>query len=354
MLNLLSIRCSLAFAPYLYSSLSQFIEDGKSTPEVIRQGGSGLTIRADGALIIRHQDREVKLGALEARHFWATVRLRLEQFEVRRSSAEIVMANTAIGLLLSFPQSEIWLDAPDIECLLRMQSGADAANTRCSLPDWLIASASEGQLLLSDQRNARWVLLGPDHLQELDSRRTKLESPSETVRRRAPRIQVKGLELPLAFCFKVASCLEQFVESRQVERSETALPESSIVIRSSTEGIEFVMSDRRVAFNAREAAKWAAVLRGELAKLNAVIFRRGQIETVLTAEESGRWVIQAGDEVFLPADALSVLSAPRREGERAVAAGTVAVGLGEFLLLLNLKTSACVALTGEALSSLRG
>ena len=73
MINILSIRCGLAFAPYLSESLSAFLRDGQFASRVVRQGGSGLITRSDSEMMLRYQHSESALGAEEARHYAATV-----------------------------------------------------------------------------------------------------------------------------------------------------------------------------------------------------------------------------------------------------------------------------------------
>jgi len=50
MINILSIRCSLAFAPYLAVSIEEFLSDGITGSRVVRQGGSSLILRSEGNL----------------------------------------------------------------------------------------------------------------------------------------------------------------------------------------------------------------------------------------------------------------------------------------------------------------
>src|SRR6266496_2982584 len=50
MINILSIRCSLAFAPYLAVSVAEFLSDGITGSRVVRQGGSSLILKLFGTL----------------------------------------------------------------------------------------------------------------------------------------------------------------------------------------------------------------------------------------------------------------------------------------------------------------
>src|SRR5262245_4831768 len=161
-INIFSINCSLAFSPYLFDSLSAFVRSGEAAPQLIRQGGSGLLVRSDERLIIRYRNREAALGADDAAHYAETVRLRSEIYDVSRLADEVVLATVGPEMLLSHPQSEMWLDRNAISALVfRANNGAIPEK-----PEWLSISTGGGRLLLSDQRNGRWVLLGADHLAE--------------------------------------------------------------------------------------------------------------------------------------------------------------------------------------------
>src|SRR5262249_25729697 len=109
-------------------------------------------------------------------------------------------------------------------------------------------------------------------------------------------------------------------------------------------------------------------------KLNAVSLSRGQIETVMTRDQTGSWVIQWGDEVFVPHSALAILrssasssasgelslSPARTPAGRFVTSlkedlsrdGLAATSWDEFLVLLDVKGSSCVALNEEERSVL--
>src|SRR5512138_4038735 len=110
MINIFSIRCSLAFAPYLAVSIREFVNDGVAASRVVRQGGTSLIIRTDGELVLRHDHRQARLGIEEALHYSATVQFRSEVYEVLRMQDEVVLASAGEELLLSHPQSEIWLN----------------------------------------------------------------------------------------------------------------------------------------------------------------------------------------------------------------------------------------------------
>src|SRR6266436_2213501 len=137
MLNLLSIRCSLAFAPYVAEGISEFLNGGAVTSRVVRQGSTGLIVRADGDLLFRHQNRQVHFGREEARHCAATVGFRREYYQVARMDDEVVMANVGSELLLSHPQSALWLDNRAAATLLQIFNGGNGPTSPTGLPEWL-------------------------------------------------------------------------------------------------------------------------------------------------------------------------------------------------------------------------
>src|SRR3989442_6707554 len=187
MISILSIKCSLAFAPYLAESASEFLNKGVLTSRVVRQGGSGLVVRSDGNVGLRHQNRQASLGVEEAAHYFATVQRRCEFYDVLRMQEEVVFANVGNELLLSHPQSELWLASKAVAGLIEAfnSESAPKPQSRSGLPDWLSISAAGGQLLLSDQRTARWVLLGEDHIRELERMLEALRAPKVA----SPRVQ---------------------------------------------------------------------------------------------------------------------------------------------------------------------
>src|SRR4030095_14945280 len=158
MINILSIQCDLAFAPYLAESVTEFLREGGVASRVVRQAGSGLIIRSDGEMVLRHQNREANLPREEAIHYLATVEFRCEHYDVLRMQDEVVLANVGCELLLSHPQSELWLSRDAVAALVTaFNSGASltADQNRADLPEWLSVSSGGGRLLLSDQRTAR-------------------------------------------------------------------------------------------------------------------------------------------------------------------------------------------------------
>src|SRR5690349_1292800 len=175
MLNILSIRCGLAFAPYLADAMSGYLKCGAFNSRVVKQGGNGLLLRSDHEMDLRYQAHEAALGSAEARHYSATLALRRDVYDIARMADEIVFASVGESVLLSHTQSELWLEAPTIQALVRaFREGAQAAEL--ALPDWLTISTGANRLLLSDQRTGRWVLLGAEHAAELERRAGLLAS----------------------------------------------------------------------------------------------------------------------------------------------------------------------------------
>src|SRR6185295_9464569 len=97
-----------------------------------------------------------------------------------------------------------------------MLAALDTASTAAGvtgLPDWLNISTGAGQLLISDQRNGRWVLLGADHIKELERRLGLLaDFPSSSQQVKPPTISVKGIIVHLQSAFTLADALEAFAE----------------------------------------------------------------------------------------------------------------------------------------------
>jgi hypothetical protein len=357
MINILSIRCSLAFAPYLAESATEFLREGGLASRVVRQGGSGLIIRSDGDMVLRHQNRQATLSREDAAHYSATVKFRCEVYDVLRMQDEVVLANVGNELLLSHPQSDLWLGSDAIAALtnaFNSESSSKADDTRASLPEWLSVSTGGGRLLLSDQRTARWVLLGDDHIRELERRLEALGVPTIAAPRlEPPTISLKGLAVHLQSAFKLAATLEEFAKSGNAEPFEEITPIYSLTASRSTEGIELKDSDNRVAITAREARKWAGVIRAELDRLNARQAERGGIRTVFADGPEGRWILHWGDEVFVSRGALSQKLAPLSLSAGAEKGALIVKNAGDFVLFLSPETGACVALTDAEVKHLQ-
>lgn len=336
MINILSVRCSLAFAPYLSESLAQFLDSGYVTPRVVLQAGTGLIMRSDGELAIRYQEREYRLGPAEGRHYGATLDLRVEAYDIRLMPDEIVMSNFNGAVVLSHPQSEIWLEPPVVEALVQTFNGGTSAES--ILPEWLNASLGGGRLLLSDQRTGRWVLLGPDHVDALASRLPSLSPAKTNTTSRPPTIEIKGLPIHLQSAIKLERTLAGFAATGDIEAYDEITPLYSLSVSPSTEGIELSDSTNRVAITKREAGKWASLMSVELERLNATQFERGQIRTTLADCDGGRWILQWGDAVFIPSGFHSAFKDDRCENKFRMKK------VGELTALLDHQTAHCVAL----------
>ncbi len=347
MINILSIRCGLAFAPYIAESLSAFLRDGQFASRVVRQGGSGLITRSDSEMMLRYQQNESALGAQEARHYRATVSCRNDFYDIARMQDEVIVANIGSELLLSHPQSELWLKAEHISSMLAALDNTSIAAAETSLPDWLNISTGAGQLLISDQRTGRWVLLGADHIKELERRLSLLADFQPSSRQpKPPTISVKGITVHLQSAMTLADALEAFAETGQVAPYEESTPVYRLTVSKATEGIGVRDSEQRAGLNAREARKWATVIRSELDRAGAAQIERGRIRTVTACGEHGRWALQWGDEVFVPNESLARLGAGADEFSMDRS--------GEFLLILTHATGACVALTEMEVNQLIG
>jgi hypothetical protein len=350
MLNILSIRCGLAFAPYLADAIAGYLNDGAFHSRVVKQGGNGLILRSGAEVALRFQMHEAALGVEEARHYSATLALRRDVYDIARMADEIIIASVGDSALLSHTQSELWLGADAIAALLRIfRAGGQAADA--ALPDWLTVSTGAERLLLSDQRTGRWVLLGADHVAELGRRAGLLTRPAAAFKRaKPPTLTVKGVTVHLQSAFKLADALERFAATGDVTAFTEQSPDYELTAEKATEGLALRDFDRRVALTAREARKYAAILRDELGQRRAVQFERGGLRTVIADDVEGRWLLQWGDEILLTAAAASALP---QAADAVTASGLVARRENGFLLLLEPATGACVALTAEEELTLR-
>jgi len=337
MINILSVRCSLAFAPYLSESLAQFLDSGYVTPRVVLQAGTGLIVRSDGELAIRYQEREYRLGQAEACHYSATLHLRIEAYDIILMPDEIVMSNFNGAVVLSHPQSELWLEPPVVDALGQMFNVGTPAES--ILPEWLNASLGGGRLLLSDQRSGRWMLLGRDHVDALASRLPYLSAAKPHTKSQPPTIGIKGLPIHLQSAIKLAQTLADFAATGELESYDEITPLYSLSVSPSTEGIELSDSTNRVAITKREAGKWASLMTVELERLNMTQFERGQIRTTLADCDGGRWILQWGDAVFIPRGFESAFKHDRCENKFRMKK------IGELTTLLDHHTAHCVALS---------
>ena len=362
MINILSVNCGVVFGPYIAECARTFLREQALTARVIRQGGTGLIIRAGETFTVRYQNREAILSIEDLKHYAETIDFRVDIYEVLRTSDELVFANIGRSLLISYPQSELWLETENIDRLITIFyrdsiTADDEINDALNLPDWLSVSSSAGRLLLSDQRNGRWSLLGADHIAELERRLEELNSADDLLAQPAPpTISLKGVIVHLQSASRLADALDLFSETGEVSAFEDVSPSFQLSLSKATEGIEVRDSLSRVGITAREARKWAAIIRDEMARVNAVAIERGSIRTVIADGPQGRWVLQWGDEVLVPAGLLARLAdAPgewREELSTQNAAMPVVRKGKDFLLLLSRSSGGCVALTESEVEQL--
>ena len=349
-INILSINCSLAFTPYLLESLEAFVQRGEVPPQLVRQGGGGLLVRSDERLVVRYRNREVALGRIEAEHYAETVRFRSEAYDVARMGDEVVLATIGNELLLSHPQSEIWLNREAISAVVSTAQKGSPRQT----PDWLSISTGGGRLLLSDQRSGRWVLLGNDHLAEFGRRFGKLVATvAEAERRRPPTVSLKGLTIELQSAPRLMRTLGAFATTREFVAYEEITPRYVLRVAPAAEAIEISDSNNRVALTAAEASKWREILAAELVRLGVTEMRRGGMRTVFARVPGGRWIMQWGDEVFIEDGVLERISeldeAPLERGSGEVTLKRT----GQFLLVLDRPKGACSALTTNEVEEMR-
>ncbi len=351
MINILSIRCSLAFAPYLIEALEAFVRDGYAPPRVVRQAANGLVIRADKALNLRHQNSEASFGKAYAKHYLATVRFRAEFYDIALTSDEVVMANLGSELFLSHPQSQMLID---IHSLLHLLSAfhQSVTTTTGELPEWLTISGGDGRLLLSDGRNGRWVLLGSDHFAEFQRRQPILASTSDFDEpKKPPVILIKGIKVHLQSALKLARVLEEFSQTGQFTDYADIAPTYSLMLMRSNEGMKMSDGNAIIAITQKEARKWAAILQSEIEQLRLHEMERGGITTVFATTDNGRWALQMGDEVLLETQDLMQM----QENQNALQSPHIAMKQDDkFLLLLEKASGGCVALLEEEVKTLLG
>ena len=344
MINILSIRCSLAFAPYLLEALEAYLENGIAPPRVVRQAANGLVIRADNALILRHQNSESSFGESYARHYLATVRFRSEFYDIALKSDEVVIANLGTSLFLSHPQSQMLIDANYLPSLLTAFTQSLKSEEIESLPEGLTVSGGDGRLLLSDSRNGRWVLLGSDHFQEFQRRYNVITSAGDFAQPgNPPVIPIKGIKVHLQSALRFARELEAFAETGQFVDYADITPSYSLMLMRANEGIKVSDGNMIVAINQREARKWAAILQSEIERLNLREIERGGITTVIADTEQGRWVLQMGDEVLIAEDEKRQI----RELNLVASSNLASKRESDFMLVLAKASGGCVALTHE-------
>ncbi|MGH9765007.1 MAG: hypothetical protein ACREAC_29575, partial [Blastocatellia bacterium] len=201
MINCLSIKCSLAFAPYILETAGDFIADLNTAGRLVKQGGFGMTFHSDGDLILHHQNRESRLAQADAAHYQATIDFRRQCFEILRMADEVVLATVGDQLFISHPQSELWFDSAAVSELVRARAGQIESSTIAGVT----YSVGGGRLMISDQHNGRWVLLGGDHTAEMERRLKALREtlPAEPISIHPPTITIKGVAIHLQSAFNV-------------------------------------------------------------------------------------------------------------------------------------------------------
>ncbi|MGH9759425.1 MAG: hypothetical protein ACREAC_01145, partial [Blastocatellia bacterium] len=132
-------------------------------------------------------------------------------------------------------------------------------------------------------------------------------------------------------------------------------PTYSLAVSKCSEGIEIRDSSNRAALTKRETVKWADIIAGELDNLSAARFERGAIRTVVASVDGGKWVLQWGDEVFLPKGWYGKAYVPgdaHGPDHQASYDSTLILGqISEFALALDRSTGACIALTAGELAA---
>lgn len=345
MINILSIRCSPAFAPYLIEAMEAFVIEGYSPPRVVRQAANGLAIRADKALILRHQNSEATFGKAYAKHYLATVRFRSIYYDIALKSDEVVFASLGNQLFLSHPQSQMTIEADVLPCLIKaFHQSADAEGE--SLPDWLTISGGDGRLLLSDGRNGRWVLLGSDHFEEFQRRLPILASADELEQpKKPPVILVKGIKVHLQSVLKLTRVLQDFAELGEFTDYADVAPTYSLCLMRSNEGIKITDSNLVITITQKEARKWAAILQMESERLNLTEVERGGIATIFADSEDGQWILQMGDEVLIEkGESLQIRKNINQESQ---SPRIVTKTDGEYYLILEKGSGGCVALLND-------
>jgi hypothetical protein len=203
------------------------------------------------------------------------------------------------------------------------------------------------------------VLLGEDHIREIERRLPLLQPPSDaTALSQPPTISLKGITVHLQSALKLAETLDEFAETGRFQSFADRAPAFFLSAREATEGIEITDETTRVGMTAREARKWAEIIRGELARLNFSCLTRGRIRTVFANSKQGKWVLQWGDEVFLARASLPAGLPESFNPDRSTQGCLRSQGSFEtkraddFLLVLAPATGACVALDPSELARL--
>ena len=171
-------------------------------------------------------------------------------------------------------------------------------------------------------------------------RRLRLMTPATQSGAPAPPvINLKGIEIHLQSAFRLTRTLADFAQTRAVSAYDESAPEFKLAVGPSTEGIRISDTSSTVGLTVREASKWVQIIGAELARLNAREMVRGKITTIIADGPGGRFVLQWGDEVYVP---------DRFSPKTTALDGTLIYSMDRgFSLLLDLSNSACVALTPQ-------
>ena len=168
MINILSVNCGIAFAPYISECAHSFLRQQAAPAQVIRQAGTGLIIRAEESFYVRYQNREAVLSIEDLKHYAETIDFRVDWYEVLRTTDELVFANIGRSLLISHPQSELWLEPENVDRLITIFYRASATeddeiNDALNLPGWLsrIVERREAAAQRSAQRAVVVARVGP-------------------------------------------------------------------------------------------------------------------------------------------------------------------------------------------------
>jgi len=123
-------------------------------------------------------------------------------------------------------------------------------------------------------------------------------------------------------------------------------------VSRSAEGLELSDSDNRISLNSREARKWRDLIAAELERLNVRDIERGRIRTVFSSGKDGRWILQWGDEVFVPGSVELSSSGLTEALNRPNS--PLAAHIGDFLVLTEYANGGSVGLNEAEILSLRG
>ena len=166
-----------------------------------------------------------------------------------------------------------------------------------------------------------------------------------------PTLLLKGVTIHLQSATRLVRTLERFSDTAEVLALDDLAPHFSLRVKTSSEGLDVSDSNANVGINRREARKWAAIIDAELSRLRVTETERGLIRTVFADGEGGRWALQWGDEVFVPAHCHASLTTPGSLAGFENASLAVREAQG-FVMLLSRRDSSCAALTRTEIAHL--